>query len=47
VVREPAEGMGGRLIAFYHIYHNYGEYHGAIISDVPGEVATTAVSAAA
>jgi uncharacterized protein with GYD domain len=35
---------GGRLIAFYH---NYGEYHGAIISDVPDEVATTAVSAAA
>ena len=43
-VRELAEGMGGQLIAFYH---SYGEYHGAIISEVPDEVASTAVSVAA
>jgi uncharacterized protein with GYD domain len=43
-VRELAEGMGGRLIAFYH---SFGEYHGAIIAEVPDGVSSSAVAIAA
>jgi uncharacterized protein with GYD domain len=43
-VRELVEGMGGRLIAFYH---SFGEYHGAIIAEVPDDITGTAVSIAA
>src|ERR687885_2133191 len=43
-VRDLAEGMGGRLIAFYH---SFGEYHGAIIAEVPDDVSSSAVAIAA
>src|SRR5947208_220155 len=44
-VRELVEGMGGRMIAFYHC--SGGEYHGALISEVPDELTSTAVGIAA
>lgn len=43
-VSELAKGMGARVIAFYH---SSGEYHGAIIAEVPDEVTATAMSIAA
>src|SRR5215210_839825 len=43
-VRELVEGMGGRLIAFYH---SSGEYHGAVISEIPDDITGTAMSIAA
>lgn len=44
-VRKLVEGMGGRLVAFYHC--SGGEYHGALILDVPDELTSTAVGIAA
>ncbi len=36
--------MGGRLIAYYH---SSGEYHGAVISELPDDITGTALSIAA
>ncbi len=43
-IRELVEGMGGRLIAYYH---SSGEYHGAVISELPDDITGTALSIAA
>jgi uncharacterized protein with GYD domain len=43
-VRELVEGMGGRLIAFYH---SFGEFHGAIIAETPDDVTGAAIAEAA
>ena len=40
-VREMVEVTGGKLHAFYH---SYGEYHGAVITEVPDDITNTAIS---